>query len=583
MLGSVTIRHLFPIAPTIRVASSKETCSCGGLLKVLKTKKRTISTLDIGTVEVIEVVTHCDQCHRSYFSEDLQLLVPQGCKFGFDILIYVGESLFIHHRRDLEIVADLQAKNVFISRREVGELGKKFITYLALAHKEKQPQLRDFFEKRGGYILHLDGTCDGDSPHLIGALDGIENIVLGSVKIPSEKTEQLIPFLEKLKAAYGRPLACVHDLSSAIIGAIEAVFKGVLDFICHFHFLRDIGKDLLNFEYTYLRDTLRAYNTRVLLRTFGKKLLAIIENDKNFSKDLRTYLQQQKTEQVKQTAHQLITLYTLTCWILDFSSESNGYGFPFDRPYFCFYKRLEKARFTLNAMGSALQIDPYTVELRHLLDMLLGDDLLRKFVTNLEKKIAHFDQLRQALRIALPEEKKGLNDDGLKADIRTIKAKVTDFVESKEFKELAKKNTDYHSMQKQIEKYWDKLFADPIKVTTQNGETISIQPQRTNNILERFFREIHRNNCKKSGNSSLKRELQIMLAETPLVKNLQNPNYLKIILNEKATLAERFAEIDQTLVKEAMKQKAESPEDKVPSLMKAVIRDPQFSLIQLAG
>ena len=42
-----------------------------------------------------------------------------------------------------------------------------------------------------------------------------------------------------------------------------------------------------------------------------------------------------------------------------------------------------------------------------------------------------------------------------------------------------------------------------------------------------------------------------MLAQTPLVKNLENPEYMEIILNDKASLAERFAEIDSIQVRKA--------------------------------
>jgi hypothetical protein len=38
----------------------------------------------------------------------------------------------------------------------------------------------------------------------------------------------------------------------------------------------------------------------------------------------------------------------------------------------------------------------------------------------------------------------------------------------------------------QLDKYKDKLFADPITVPTPNGTRL-IQPQRTNNLMERFF------------------------------------------------------------------------------------------------
>ena len=97
-------------------------------------------------------------------------------------------------------------------------------------------------------------------------------------------------------------------------------------------------------------------------------------------------------------------------------------------------------------------------------------------------------------------------------------------------------------MAEQIDKYGDKLFADPIEVATPNG-TITIYPQRTNNILEQFFRGIRRGHRRKTGNDSMSRTLQAMLADTPLVKNLDNPEYMKLLLNGKANLEELFAEV----------------------------------------
>ncbi len=42
-----------------------------------------------------------------------------------------------------------------------------------------------------------------------------------------------------------------------------------------------------------------------------------------------------------------------------------------------------------------------------------------------------------------------------------------------------------------------------------------------------------------------------MLAQTPLIKNLNNPQYMEIILNGKANLAARFAQIDIDQVRNA--------------------------------
>ena len=65
---------------------------------------------------------------------------------------------------------------------------------------------------QGGYILHLDGTGEGGGPMLMSSLDSLSEIVLGNVKVPSEKTEQIIPFLEEIKRRYGVPVAAVHDM-----------------------------------------------------------------------------------------------------------------------------------------------------------------------------------------------------------------------------------------------------------------------------------------------------------------------------------------------------------------------------------
>ena len=97
-----------------------------------------------------------------------------------------------------------------------------------------------------------------------------------------------------------------------------------------------------------------------------------------------------------------------------------------------------------------------------------------------------------------------------------------------------------------------------------------IQSQRTNNILERFFRDIKRQYRKRSGTVSLNRTLKAMLAQTPLIKNLENEEYLKILLNGCNTLEERFSQIDSKLVIEELR-KAKLNRDKISPEMKQLI------------
>jgi hypothetical protein len=97
-------------------------------------------------------------------------------------------------------------------------------------------------------------------------------LVLDTIKTPSEKKELLVPFFQRIKGQYGEPKALVHDMGKGNVSAAEEVFPGVAGFICHFHFLRDIGKDLLLGEYTALQKRLRKLNVRPLLRQRAKFL-----------------------------------------------------------------------------------------------------------------------------------------------------------------------------------------------------------------------------------------------------------------------------------------------------------------------
>ena len=69
--------------------------------------------------------------------------------------------------------------------------------------------------------------------------------------------------------------------------------------------------------------------------------------------------------------------------------------------------------------------------------------------------------------------------------------------------------------------------------------------------------------------------LRTMLAETPLVKNLQNLDYMKILLKEKASLAEVFAEIEIETLREEFRKAQSSPE-KIPTKIKRLIAMPDY-------
>ena len=104
---------------------------------------------------------------------------------------------------------------------------------------------------------------------------------------------------------------------------------------------------------------------------------------------------------------------------------------------------------------------------------------------------------------------------------------------------------------------------------------LRIQPQRTNNILERFFRDLRRGERRKSGHNSLSKFLQSMIADMPLVKNLQNPAYTNVLLNGQPNLEACFAQMDiETLRQELLT--AQSWPDRVPAKIRQLVNTPTF-------
>ncbi len=519
-------------------------------------------------MDVHETIRHCDQCKGVYASEELIIIVPDSAKFGFDVIEYVGKALYLEHRTDEEIRDSLIKNNVNISLSEIPYLGKKFILYLSIAHRESTPKIKEMMYSKGGYILHCDGTTDGANPHLMSVMDGLADIVLGNIKCPTESKAYLIPFLEEIKETFGVPICTVSDMSAAILTSINEVFPGIQILICHYHFLRDLGKDLFGTEDTRLFNAFKKQNTRSSLRRLASDLKKKIEKDSKLAMRLNLFQSQELGGKKIQPE---VSVYTLIQWILDYPNELSGYGFPFDRKNFEFYQRLRDVKEKI----TSYQLQNRTFQkLNSILNDILLDPILERNVETMKKKIKHFDQLRNAMRIALPEGAEGLNDDGNDEDMNLIKESVTTFRYSIEIQRAALKDSSYKKMLEQIEKYWDKLFADPITVALKNGEKVKIQPQRTNNIMERFFRDLNRGNRRKTGNKNLGRALRAMLANTPLIKNLENEEYLKIILNGKDSLHERFAEIDAKLVREEMKKNNEH--EKLSPKMKKLIRMPNL-------
>jgi hypothetical protein len=385
-------------------------------------------------------------------------------------------------------------------------------------------------------------------------MDEISGMVLSSVKINSEKKEFIVAFLQDVRAKYGNPLAVASDMGKGLLAALEIVFPGIPVFICHFHFLRDIGKDLLDEDYRALRSRLKKSKIRTALKNKANDFET--KPGKHF--DELAFVDADSENAALKTAFLIIH------WIFDTSALS-GYGFPFDMQHWLFYKRLVAAYEKIGQLHDQKECKPF-YQLKRMLRRIADDEGFNETVENLEKNEKVFKELRKALKIAEPEGKKGLNDDGDGCEMKSIARKLSEFTKKYD----ASEKKEHRKMLDQIGKYREKLFADPIPCKIAGKEAL-IQPQRTNNVMERFFRDLKRSLRSKSGSVSLKRQIGAMMPDAALIKNLENEEYLEILLGGTKTLEERFAQIDSHLfMREFAKMRSHSK--KIPTEAKKLIK-----------
>jgi len=484
---------------------------------------------------------------------------------GYDLIARVGLARFLQCRQCEEIQAELSRQaGLALSIRTISELSQKFVAYVQAVHRESSQLLRREMHSRGGYILHIDGTCEEGSRVLLVCLDSISQQVLESRKISSENAEEVVQVLREVRRNWGHPLAIVHDLRKSLFTAAETVFPGVAQFVCHFHFAADVGKDLLSSHVDRLRNLFRRTKVRPKLRALCRSLkkFAVVEEsgehilssilDERSMKELRNL---STPEAVKGTVH------ALASWILAFSASSNGYGFPFDVPYLTFYHRVlevDRAFRAARVNWSVKKRGPLgsVQRLKDILDIVVTSQHAAEFhriATETKRDQKIFEQLRHALRICPPGGTQRRRDEGTSNMLNPSRHRKLLEHLRRSLKRKARGGASQEACQivvEHLDKYWDYLFGHVLK---RRPEPVVVP--RTNNVQESLFRTIKRQCRRLHGRGHICRDIEDMFEASPLVLNLRNPSYCETVYggSDYQSIAERFSAVDPSVPTQLLK------------------------------
>lgn len=485
----------------------------------------------------------------------LPRIVAPRCNIAYDVMVHIGLARFLECRQSEEIQMELsRQQGIEVPVRTISELTQKFVAYVQVVHQESIQLLRTQMQQRGGYILHVDGTCEEGSGVLLVCLDSLSGQVLESRKIGSENHDEVKKVLQDVRRDWGVPLAIVHDLRQSLITAAGKVFPERRQFVCHYHFAADVGKDILSSHVDRLRRLFRRTKVRPKLRALCRSLKEFAAHDGgepvlasvlglSSTKDLR---QASTPEALKGTVH------ALASWILAFSHSGGGYGFPFDVPYLTLYDRILEVHKVLcetNANWSVKKRGPLgpLKRLKEILDIVVTSEYTAQFRSisaETKRDQTVFDRLRSALRICPKGGTKRRNDDGASSTLSPVRHKAVLMNLRRSLKRKARSKTSQvacNIVVKHLDKYSHLLFGHVLR--KRAGKIVV---PRTNNVEESLFRTVKRQCRRLHGRGHLCRDIHDMLEATPLLLNLRNASYCETVYggSEPQRIAERFSVVD---------------------------------------
>jgi len=534
------------------IAEAPRCRHCGGQLRVQKSKKRIVSTIETGTIQIREIRKVCskDSSHPVEISEELSQKVPSGQRYGYDLIVWIGMARYHRNLQRKEIRTELfLEKDISLSDGSISEVCDRFLLYFEALHVSCAPALRVATEK--GYPLHIDATNEYGKGGLFLCLDGWRGWVLHATKISTENAEELRPAIDLTINLFGDPIAVVRDLGTAGAKSVDQLRqKNIPDLVCHYHFLGAIGKKLFDADYSLLRKDLQRSKIRSGLRELLRDLRknhTIDRYDGKFGNGLMRK-----------------ALPAIILWVLE-GEGTKDLPFPFCLPHLKFYLRCCEVEQRLERWIPLARSQVERRVIKQLLTVISSLNKIGHFasvVPRLEKRWEVFCELRDILRLTDAELPRG--------DRRGLKDRRFPAFEAERLHAIEDKTVAYHEdirqrvacahadsqktteklaetiILKYLDRYSSHLFGHPL--LTEDGIILAVV-ERTNNVAEHFFGADKQKLRRRLGRANLGRDLEDQPAQAVLVSNLNHPDYVKIVCGSLENLPTAFAELGRGIMK----------------------------------
>ena len=555
-------------------AEAEECEKCGGRLGAYKTTEpRLVVSVRLGVMPVVEIQKQCEECREFVArSEALRRFVPPRERYAYDTIAFVGWRYFV----DVLNVTAIQQRvkkriQMRLPRRTVSDLLRKFVEHVRGVHDSRADRIRAAFARLGGFVVHMDGTWDGNTEVLVLGVGraGRHTWVLAAEKLVTEHENGVAKLAGRIRRDFGVWLAAMRDLSSGITNGLEQAAEGVRQFDCQAHFARVVGKKLLQPRRKELADDLREADLTRRLSEIQKYARRVLKEQapEQTQEALKVLLESPAQE----TALSCVLLDRgLTClwsqWLRAYRRDGKGRTFPFAHPELSYLERCERAYQVLRELSQKNFKDPGVKKsvdkLLSILTPVCEAPEVLAHLTTYRQARSEFEKFRTALRTphrrACTCEWTGSLEARLQ-QAKTFEQHLDNYLEQCEQRLQGRLSEERRRGLKiivqDLKKRWSYLRGHVLVLGDDTTGRVVIV-DRTNNVLESLIDTSKRDLRRRNGQKHVGRELQNLPADAVLTLNLRDDEYMETVYD--GTGWQRLAEVFPTVHDLVRKRRDES-------------------------
>lgn len=565
------------------VASERVLCeNCQVPLRVQWTSSRQPFGLLLGEPNLRHHIKRCPRCKRVYQYEGIDMLVPPAANYAYDVVAEVGSARLLHRRQNQEIVQRFAEEHERdLPPGDIHHLTHAFLDSLAAVHEQHSESIAVLIQRNGGWVCHLDGTCEVGTDVLFAVIDGLTGLTLGTARMPTENARDIQQLVDRCVERFGPPLAVMRDLSSNIERAVNHLPASVRHFICQYHFLKNVGESLIDGPHAELTKRLRQAKICPRLKSLRHDLVRYSKSADPITATQFDELLRAPQPALTLDATQLrrYVAYFLLRWLDDYQADLAGEGFPFDQPNLVLYRRCAKLHDLLqNLLTQRPELShtqPTLVTVCEALAPVHANAELETVAHRLQKAVNLFTELREALRFQQQDGSAVRRDRDLgfspqiaretEARLTALRDRMSTLTRSGRCPET---RHDAQTVGDYLDRYWDKLSGHLIELP---GRECPVLVGRTNAISEQRFSNLKTGWRRRLGTKKLARQLQAARHEELLVANLANEHYLQAVYaGDLNNLADRFARAATTAQQRRQERRNASDQHAIPVARKTL-------------